>query len=108
MDDNETVSPFGVQALPGSLQAKFTAAKARLQEAKDVLNGVLKEMIAAGQAKVIEDAGSEFPDITIVAPEALLARICCFSFEEGCSGPIWLDEESYLVPIGAHEAVEWF
>jgi|GEM_PF-2365185 len=108
MDDNETVSPFEEQALPGSLQAKFTAAKSRLQEAKDALDGVLKEMIAAGQGKVIEDAGGEFPDITIVAPEKLLARICSFSFKEGCSGPIWLDEEGYLVPIRAHENLEWF
>ena len=108
MDDNETVSPFGTQALPGSLQAKFTVAKARLKEAKDSLNGVLKEMIAAGQAKVIEDAGREFPDITIVASRHLLDLIESYDFQSDSATPSWLDGDGENVFPAAHENVEWF
>lgn len=107
MDDNEPVCPFGAQALPGSLLAKFTAAKARLQEAKGTLNGVLKEMIAAGQAKKIEDCEGNFPDIIIVAPGTLLTRIENYDFDE--NGMLtWLDGDGYKVCPAAHEYVEWF
>jgi len=108
MDDNETVSPFGAQALPGSLQTKFTAAKARLQEAKDALNSVLKEMIAAGQAKVIEDNGGEFPDITVVAPKHLLDLIESFDFQSDSASPNWLDADGCEVNLRGREEVEWF
>ena len=108
MDDNGTVSPFGAQALPGSLQAKFTAAKARLQEAKDALNGVLKEMIAAGQAKVIEDSGGEFSDITIVASRHLLDLIERYDFQSSSATPSWLDEDGEEIFPKAPNLVEWF
>jgi len=108
MDDNETVSPFGAQELPGSLQAKFTAAEARLQEAKDALNGVLKEMIAAGQAKVIEDSGGEFPDVTIVAHKRLLDLIVSYDFQSGSATPNWLDEDGEEIFPKAPNLVEWF
>ena len=108
MDDNETVSPFGSQALPGSLQAKFTAAKARFQEAKDALNGVLKEMIAAGQAKVIEDSGGEFLDITIVAHKRLLDLVVSYDFQSGSVTPSWLDKDGEEIFPGAPNLVEWF
>ena len=108
MDDNETVSPFGAQALPSSLQAKFTAAKARLQEAKDALNSVLKEMITAGQAKVIEDSGGEFPDITIVASRHLLDLIESYDFQSSSATPSWLDEDGEEIFPGAPNLVEWF
>jgi hypothetical protein len=108
MDDNETVSPFVAQELPGSLQVKFAAAKARLQEAKDALNGVLKEMVAAGQAKVIEDNGGEFPDITIVASRHLLDLIESYDFQSDSATPSWLDGDGCEVYLRGHEDVEWF
>ena len=107
MDDNETVSPFGTQELPGSLQAKFTVAKARLQEAKDALADILCEMIEAGQAKKIEDYEGNFPDIIIVAPGTLLTRIENYDFDEN-GMPTWLDGDGYKVCPTAHEYVEWF
>ena len=108
MDDNETVRPFGAQALPGSLQAKFTAAKARLQEANDALNGVLKEMIAAGQAKRIEDSGGDLPDMIIVAPKHLLDLIESYDFQSDSATPSGLDSDGYKVHLRGQEEVEWF
>ena len=108
MDDNETVSPFGAQALPGSLQLKFTAAKARIEEAKVALAGVLCEMVKASQAKVIEDGGGEFPDITIVAHKRLLDLIESYDFQSSSALPSWLDEDGEEIFPKAPNLMEWF
>lgn len=107
MDDNETVNPCSTQVLPSSLQARFASAKARVQEAKDILADTLCEMIEAGQAKKIEDCEGNFPDIVIVAPVSLLARIENYDFDEN-GMPSWLDGDGYKVHPAAWETVEWF
>lgn len=107
MDDNETVNPCSAQILPGSLQARFLAAKSRVEDAKKAFNAVLQEMVASGAAKKIEDSESEFPDMTIVAPKHLLDLIEYYSFDDK-STPTWLDGNGYEVFPAAWETVEWF
>jgi hypothetical protein len=87
--------------------ARFLAAKVQVADSKKALDAVLQEMIVSGAAKKIEDSGSEFPDMIIVAPKHLLDPIEYYSFDES-STPVWLNGEGYEVFPAAHETVEWF
>jgi hypothetical protein len=88
------------------LLERFAAAKEQKELAEQNLKAILQEMLRDGLAKLIEDSGSEFPDIIIVAPMHLLDEIDTYDFED--TSPTWLDEDGYPVNVAAHETVEWF
>jgi hypothetical protein len=88
------------------LTERFAAAKEQKELAEKNLKAVLLEMVEAGLAKVVEDSGSEFPDIIVVAPKRTLEKIDTYEFED--VDPTFLDGEGYPVEGMSFEELEWF